>query len=309
VIEYIPKSINELIGNEPVKRSLTGLPLDKPILFEGETGVGKTLCAHLLAESFGASPENIMDINCVHFSKIEDIRSIIDDLKRTSLFGNKKVLILDELHELSQKSQQELLRPLETLNINVLVIGCTTTTQKLFQTVLDRFIRIRLKPLSLLESKDLLYRLYNQESFHLPKWKESLLLEKSNGNPRRLFSGLAKIINVDSEEDVQYLLDIPDIENAEVLDLLKILLSGLKWEILQKKLDSVLKTNSPENIRIGLMNLLASRLMSSYTKTYEERERIAELYEYLGKSSGYPDKANLIIAVYNAHSILRREKV
>ena len=155
-MEFRPTTLNDFVGNTRLKKFLKNISLVKPIMLEGDTGLGKTTLAYILADMFGAPSENITDLNCVHFSKIEDMRERLTNLGKASLFGSKKVLILDEIHELSNKTQQVLLKPLELLSNNIFVIACTTTTQKVIPTLLGRFDRFRVQPLDNTESMTLI---------------------------------------------------------------------------------------------------------------------------------------------------------
>jgi len=297
-VEYRPEKLDDVLGNAAVKKSLASITFDKPLLFEGDTGTGKTLCAYIMAKRFGAPNENITDINCVHFSKVDDVRAMMDRLNKSSLFGDKKVLILDELHGLAYKSKQELLKPLESLSKKILIIGCTTTVSSIDQAVLDRFDRFKLKPLTLKESKELLNRICEQENISLTKWKTSLLLDKVKGNPRRLFSGLSKIIDVDEDEEIRYILELDEVEDSDVLKLMKLLLADTRWNIIREELDKLLNSKSPDSIRVGLVNLIGSRLMSNYFKGNNEGEKLLNLHKYVDKELPYPEKYNLTVALY-----------
>lgn len=296
-MEYRPDKLDDVIGNAAVKKALASITFDKPLLFEGDTGTGKTLCAYLSAKRFGAPDENITDINCVHFSKVDDVRDMMDKLNKSSLFGDKKVLILDELHGLAYKSKQELLKPLESLSEKILVIGCTTTTDNIDQAVLDRFDRYKLKPLNFQESKELLSKLCEQNNITIPKWKAALLLDKVKGNPRRIFSGVSKILNIDNEEDIRYILELDEIEDNDTLGLMRILLADSSWKVIKKELDKVLINKTPNSIRVGLINLIGSRLMSSYFKE-QEGKKLLNLHKCISKELAYPEKYNLTIALY-----------
>ena len=111
-IEYRPQTLDEIFGNKHIISVLKDMGQFRPIMFEGMRGSVKTTLAYITAKMFGANDQTIEDINCVHFSKKEDMEGILEPLFKSSIFGDKKVLILDELHEVSPKAQQLLLKPL-----------------------------------------------------------------------------------------------------------------------------------------------------------------------------------------------------
>ena len=296
-LKYRPQNFNEVLGNAYIKRVLQNMTEYRPIMFEGEKGAGKTSLAYIVAKEFGAPPENVTDINCVHFSKIEDMRGRMESLGRSSIFGNKKVLILDEIHMLSLASQKVLLKPLENLPNNVLILACTTTTEKVVGPLLDRFIRLRVKALSKKESKQLVNSISKKEGIVLEKQIEVLLLEKSEGNPRRLLTNLAKLRSVSDIDEATYLLDTSIIEEVDVLTLWRALSSGLAWSTCKVELQKLLKDNTPESIRIGLLNLISGKLMSNYLRNDIEGKKLVTCSSIL-KKFGFPEKAILIADVY-----------
>jgi len=306
-LKYRPQSFDEVIGNKALIKSLKEIQLGRPIMFEGSRGLGKTTFAYILAKEFGASENNITDVNCVYFSKIEDMRERLDTLSKSSLFGKEKVLILDEIHELSPKTQNVLLKPLEDLPKNILVLACTTTTKKVVGTLLDRFIRYRVNPLSVRDSKTLIDSVCKKEGIFLKKSFKVLLIEKSDGNPRRLLTGLAKIRNAEDEKEAKYLLDLDFVEGFEdALEVLKFVLSKISWGAIAKRLKEALKEVKPESIRLGMMNLIANRILLNYHKSVVEGEKLVQMYSILNSYQGNLDKANLIIALYQMCEIMNK---
>jgi DNA polymerase III gamma/tau subunit len=274
-------------------------------MLEGSTGSGKTTLAYILANAFGADKSTTDDVNCVHLSGINDMREKMENLWKTSFLG-RRVLILDEIHRLSAQSQDVLLKPLEILD-NVLIIACTTTIEKLGPQLLDRFKRLKVMPLSNKESLSLIERIEQGEKIEIPKWKKVLLVEKSDGIPRRLLFNIEKILKIDDEKEVSFLLDLSEYEeeNSDVLDLFKSMLAMQSWPTVKDKLKKCLKSVPPEGIRIGLMNIVSARLMSDYG-TDEEKFRLSFTFKELKTPLQFPEKANVTFLVYNMSGIMRK---
>lgn len=300
-IKYRPKTLDEVIGNRGIKKSISNMELNRPILFEGETGSGKTTFAYIIARNF-AVEENIIDLNCVHFSRIEEMREIITNLQKSSIFGREKVLILDEIHELSPKSQQVLLKPLEHLSDNILVIACTTTTANVKNTLLDRFIRFKVKPFNKKESKQLIDRVSEAEGIKLSKAMISMLIEKSDGIPRRILTGLAKLRGVDDEEEAQYLLELNAIEaSVAVFDLFKLMIyANTPWIKLKKVVKTLLNEEGTQSVRVGLLKIASGRLLSdSYGNNANEIRKLNKLYKVLRHVEfGFMEKEDLVFALH-----------
>lgn len=297
-MEYIPKTLDEFVGNERLKKFLRGMSFKKPVMFEGLPGTGKTSLAHILSNMFGAPPENVTDLNCVYYSKVEDMRERLASLSRSSLFGAKKVLILDEIHELSDKTQQVLLKPLEVLSEGIFVLACTTTTQKVIPTLLRRFDRFKLEALTDEESEELIKKVSNTFDIHLNDELKNFLIKESKGIPNTIIRGVELLDKAESIEDALYILHTDSLEDTDVLALMKLIIKRAKWSILKTELEILLKSYSPSNVRTGLLNLIAARLISPYFKSDKEGDFLSKCFSILSRD-GIPEKAFLIVAIYN----------
>lgn len=298
-LKYRPETWEEVIGNSAIKKSLKSLTYKRHILLHGTRGCGKTTLAYLVAKSYGANPVNIDVINCGVNNDVGGMRERIEKLNHSTIFGNKKVLILDEIHLLSNPAKEALLLPLEEDTSNFLIIACTTEPSKLPGTLYDRFLDYKVQPLNDTESLQLLTWVCEQERITLSKELQLLLIEKVDGNPRRLLKGLTKVRDTQDIDEATYLLDIIEFEDDEdILNLFKLILlrNTSKLDSIKGCLSELLKTKSPDSIRIGLMNIVAGHMMSAWFKTVNKKF-LCTLYDNLMDAEGVPDKANLIHAI------------
>jgi len=300
-LKYKAKTWDDIIGNKEVKDSLKKTNLSgRAVLLEGVKGCGKSVIADIIAREFGVNKENIRVLNSVQTSSVAEMRELIDNLSRVSLFGNKKALIIDEPQELSHKAQEALLLPLENLSDNILVIMCTATPERVESMLLERFIRFKVRQLNKKESLTLIDSVCKKEGVILSKPVKAVLIEKSEGIPRRILIGITKLIEVSDIEEAKYLLDLATLceENLNILELFKVMLLGSSWAVVSLKLRAALIEESPDNIRVGLINLIGSKLMSSYLSGAGEGERLTRAWAILKSAEGYPEKANLMVAIY-----------
>ena len=301
-LKYRPTTYDELVGLGSIKKSLSAFQFDVPVMFMGERGCGKTTLAGILALEFGANEQTIQTINCGYYTKIDDMRKEIDRLHKTSLYGTKRVLILDEIHSLSKASYKAWLTPLENLPKDIMVVGCTTEPQMIPEMLLERFVSYKVGPLTQKQSRLLIEQVLEKEGLDIPKWVKIKVIEQSQGIPRRILTALPKVVNIKDESDVDTLLEILSIDQeAEALDVLKCLISKTGWGGIKKSLATALKDATPEKIRLSLMNLIGGRLMSNFANNDAELFRLSKFYRALQLAEGYPEKANLIIAVYKAY--------
>ena len=296
-LKYRPKKLEDVLGNAPIKKALVNLTYNRPILFEGTKGCGKSTLAYIVCAMNNIPPEAIKTIDCVNISGVADMREEIEGLTKTSLLSDKRALILDELHGLSDKAKQSLLTPFENESIlsRAIIIACTTELQSIPGTLLDRFQRFKVQPLSEVDSKTLISTVMTKEGITLSDEIEALLLKESDGVPRRLLNGLSKLRNVTDIDEAKYLLYLDEIEGYEdILYLIKLLMKNVSWSIFKDKLRTLYKKYSPNAIRVGLMNLISTRLISGYPTD----DKVIKLYNYLREYDKYPEKAELTVALY-----------
>lgn len=162
--KYRPKVFDDVVGQQAIantlKRAVVNHKLAGAYLFCGPRGVGKTTCARIFAkainclhphedgESCGECEScvsfddgrsvNVQELNAAANNSVEDIRAIIDQVRIPPQLGKYKVIILDEVHMLSQSASNALLKTLEEPPSYVIFILATTEKQKILPTILSR---------------------------------------------------------------------------------------------------------------------------------------------------------------------------
>ena len=295
--KYRENKLENFLGNKPVKNFLASYKYDQPIMFEGPSGCGKTTLAYIIANNFVESPENIVNINCAKVSTKAETEELIDNLNKTSIFGKRKVLILDEIHKLSDAAEQAWLVPLGELRSDRLVIACTTSTESVKPTLLRRFYRLTVAPLTEYEASTLIDRVCAREGFQLRPWAKALVFEEAMGVPAHIINFTLKIRNAQTAEEARQLLSNSSEEDIEILDLFKLICrqyADWQREVLPQ-LTKVLKKTKPEDLRVAIMNLIGGRL--GFINGGGDAKRLCNLHDYLMKASTFT-KSPILVGIY-----------
>lgn len=161
--KYRPKNLQEVIGQEHVKKALTNaISLNKishAYLFTGPRGTGKTSIARILAKSLNckegptvtpceicpscvdiknSTPMDVIEIDAASNRKVEDAQNILEKIQYIPVNGKYKIYIIDEVHMLTNHAFNALLKTLEEPPENVVFILATTEPQKVLETITSR---------------------------------------------------------------------------------------------------------------------------------------------------------------------------
>jgi DNA polymerase-3 subunit gamma/tau len=162
--KYRPARFEDVVGQQHVagtlKNALATDHLAHAFLFTGPRGVGKTTCARILAKvlncenrtaDFEACNEcasckafnenasfNIIELDAASNNSVENIRSLIDQVRFRPQEGHYKVFIIDEVHMLSSQAFNAFLKTLEEPPPYAIFILATTEKHKIIPTILSR---------------------------------------------------------------------------------------------------------------------------------------------------------------------------
>jgi DNA polymerase-3 subunit gamma/tau len=177
--KYRPSTFEDLIGQQAMVRTLTNAfasgRIAHAFMLTGVRGVGKTTTARLLARALNYESENVhapslahlavegrhcrailegrhldvLELDAASRTGIDDIRELTDSVRYAPAQARYKVYILDEIHMLSEKAFNALLKTLEEPPPHAKFIFATTEIRKVPVTILSRcqrFDRRRVEP-------------------------------------------------------------------------------------------------------------------------------------------------------------------
>jgi DNA polymerase III, subunit gamma and tau len=162
--KYRPSTFRTVVGQKSLtttlKNAIQTNKLAHAYLFCGPRGVGKTSCARIFAktinclnltaegdacnecESCKAFNEqrsyNIHELDAASNNSVDDIRSLIEQVRIPPAIGKYKVFIIDEVHMLSSAAFNAFLKTLEEPPHHALFILATTERHKVLATILSR---------------------------------------------------------------------------------------------------------------------------------------------------------------------------
>lgn len=162
--KYRPDSFGTLIGQDNIaqtlKNSILRGQLAHAYLFCGPRGVGKTTTARIFAKMINCmNPSAEMEPcgvceSCMSFAEgrsyciheldaasnngVEDIKTLMDQVRIPPQVGKYSVYIIDEVHMLSQAAFNAFLKTLEEPPAHAIFILATTEKHKILPTILSR---------------------------------------------------------------------------------------------------------------------------------------------------------------------------
>ena len=162
--KYRPTTFNSVVGQEHITSTLknaikTG-QIAQSFLFCGPRGVGKTTCARIFAKALNcqhltadfepcnecdsckayneSASFNVYELDAASNNSVEDIRSLVEQVRIAPQGAKYKVYVIDEVHMLSSSAFNAFLKTLEEPPAYAKFILATTEKHKIIPTILSR---------------------------------------------------------------------------------------------------------------------------------------------------------------------------
>src|SRR6476619_1845743 len=224
--KYRPQTFETVVGQSHItttlKNAIRNNQLAHAFLFCGPRGVGKTTCARILAKTINCENQtpdgeacnkchscksfnectslNIHDLDSASNNSVDDIRSLVDQVRFAPQAGKYKVYIIDEVHMLSSRAFNEFFKTLEEPPPYAIFILATTEKHKILPTILSRCQIFDFKRITLNDTVEHLREICGKEDIKADKTSLQLIAQKSEGCMRDALSILDKIVSFTNGE-------------------------------------------------------------------------------------------------------------
>jgi DNA polymerase-3 subunit gamma/tau len=255
--KYRPANFSELIGQEPMVRTLTNAfatgRIAQAWMLTGVRGVGKTTTARILARALNYKTAtvdqpsvdlavlgehcqaimegrhvDVIEMDAASHTGIDDIRDIIERVRYAPVSARYKVYIIDEVHMLSTQAFNGLLKTLEEPPPHVKFIFATTEIRKVPITVLSRCQRFDLRRIDAGTLVAHLSSIAGKEGIAVDDDALAMIARAAEGSARDSLSILDQAIahgsGAVSAEAVRAMLGLAD--RARIVDLFEHVMKG-----------------------------------------------------------------------------------
>ena len=219
--KYRPSTFESVVGQQALTQTLRNAirtnHLAHAYLFCGPRGVGKTTCARIFAKTINCmnpTPDhdacnecescvafneqrsfNIHELDAASNNSVEDIRSLIDQVRIPPQVGKYSVYIIDEVHMLSQGAFNALLKTLEEPPSYAIFILATTEKHKVLPTILSRCQVYDFSRITVADTIHHLQYVAKQEGVDVSEEALNVVAQKADGGMRDALSIFDQLVS------------------------------------------------------------------------------------------------------------------
>lgn len=238
--KYRPSTFKSVVGQNALTTTLRNAiqtnHLAHAYLFCGPRGVGKTTCARIFAKTINCQQltadgeacnqcescvsfneqrsYNIHELDAASNNGVDDIRSLIDQVRIPPQIGRYSVYIIDEVHMLSPGAFNAFLKTLEEPPAHAIFILATTEKHKIIPTILSRCQIYDFNRITIADTVSHLRFVATSENVSIDDNALNIIAQKSDGGMRDALSIFDQLVSFcGSTIDYQ-----SAIQNLNVLD-------------------------------------------------------------------------------------------
>ena len=219
-LKWRPRVFQDIVGQDHITKTLVNAfkknRVAQGYMFTGPRGVGKTTTARILSmalnadggPNFNFDPDSntaieisegraldVMEIDGASNRGIEEIRNLREQIKFAPMNGQYKVIIIDEVHMLTNPAFNALLRTLEEPPEHGKFIFCTTDIHKVPATIISRCQRFDFNRIAVETIIDRISFILEKEKINTDKNSLQIIARKADGSMRDGLSILDQVIS------------------------------------------------------------------------------------------------------------------
>ena len=286
--KYRPQKLEEIVGQEHVKKALTNAieanRISHAYLFTGPRGTGKTSTARIFAKSLNCEkgptvspcnecencnnitksiPIDVIEIDAASNRSVSDAEEIIQNVAMAPVHSRYKIYIIDEVHMLTPTAFNALLKTLEEPPENVIFILATTEVHKVLDTIKSRCQRFDFKRITTGDISKHLRYISDNENINITDEALNYIASNSAGGMRDSIALLDQLSVLNSESEQ---ITVDDINR---------MLGRLSFGMLSDLFENIIKSNSTSALEV---------LNSIYNQGNEPSQILSNFLEYLRNS-------------------------
>ena len=244
--EYRPKTFDQVLGQDRVTNVLknqvkTG-KISHAYIFSGERGTGKTSCAKIFAKAINClnpkdgspclecenckaideeSTIDVVEMDAASNRRIDDIRSLKDNVIYPPNKLKYKVYIIDEAHMITREAFNALLKIMEEPPSHLVFILATTEIEKVPRTILSRVQKFEFNKIDDSNIKSQINQILTDRETSIDNEAIDLIIKKANGAMRDALSILDQVVSYGEKSydlsKVESLLGVVDFYDVDGL--------------------------------------------------------------------------------------------
>lgn len=219
--KYRPASFDTVVGQHYItgtlKNAIRTQQLAQAFLFCGPRGVGKTTCARIFAKTInctditaegeacnacesclsfnrGASMA-IHELDAASNNSVDDIRSLVEQVRYAPQGAKYKIYIIDEVHMLSTSAFNAFLKTLEEPPSYAIFILATTEKHKILPTILSRCQIFDFNRIQVSDIAAQLARICDKEGIQYEPKALHIIAQKADGALRDALSIMDQVVS------------------------------------------------------------------------------------------------------------------
>ena len=216
--KYKPTNLSDFGMSSDLHNVLSTLiKMDKlNLLLYGNSGCGKTTLTNaIIKEYYNLSKTDMLPVhNIIYINNLKEygIGFYRNEMKtfcqsKCSIPGKKKIIIIDDIDNVNETSQQVFRNYIDKYSGNIHFISVCTNLQKVIECIQSRLLILNITPLDINQIRIFMNNIVYQEQINISEVSKDYLLSVCNGSIKNIINYLEKIIiymptNIDNPVEI-----------------------------------------------------------------------------------------------------------